>query len=292
MGATGGDLAVMLRDRARPARGNSRGLAATPELLYRLLDLPAELLVAVATQLAEDDELAASLACRKLREAVAGTERRAADARLWTRIGSAFGPVSKLEWTASCGMPLSAEMLTRAARHGQLEHMRWLRAHGCAWGPCKRGRGDPCSSAAKGGHLSVLQWARADGCPWDELTCANAAKGGHLAVLQWARANGCPWDAETCACAAKGGHLAVLQWARSNGCRLNGNTCEDAARGGHLAVLQWARAHGCPWDWRTCANAARGGHLAVLQWARTIGCPWDGNTCASAAKGGHLAVLQ
>jgi hypothetical protein len=43
-----------------------------------------ELLVAVASQLAEDDELAASLACRKLREALAATERRAAGARLST----------------------------------------------------------------------------------------------------------------------------------------------------------------------------------------------------------------
>jgi hypothetical protein len=96
-----------------------------------LLDLPAELLVAIATQLAEDDELAASLACSKLREAVAGTKRRAEGARLSTRIGSAFGSVGKLAWAASCGMPLSAKLLTRTARLGELEHLRWLRAHGC-----------------------------------------------------------------------------------------------------------------------------------------------------------------
>jgi hypothetical protein len=66
------------------------------ELLCRLLDLPLELLVAIATELAEDDELAAALACRKLREAVAATKRRA-DARLSTRIGSALGSVGKLE---------------------------------------------------------------------------------------------------------------------------------------------------------------------------------------------------
>jgi hypothetical protein len=91
--------------------------------------------VAVATQLAEDDELATSLACRKLREAIVGTERRRAGARLSTSIGSALGSVGKLEWAASCGMPLSAKLLTCAARLGQLEHLRWLRAHGCAWSP-------------------------------------------------------------------------------------------------------------------------------------------------------------
>jgi hypothetical protein len=122
-----------------------------------VLDLPVELLVAMVSQLAEDDELAASLACRKLREAVAGTERRAAGAWLSTRIGSALGSVGKLEWAASCGMPLGAKLLTRAARLGQLEHLRWLRAHGCAWEPCEQGREGACSCAAEGGHLSVLQ---------------------------------------------------------------------------------------------------------------------------------------
>jgi hypothetical protein len=73
-----------------------------------LLDLPDELLVAIATQLAEDDELAIALACRRLRQAVAGAERRAAGARLSTRIGSAFCSVGKLEWAVvSCRLPLS-----------------------------------------------------------------------------------------------------------------------------------------------------------------------------------------
>jgi hypothetical protein len=44
-----------------------------------------------------------------------------------------IGSVGKLEWAASCGMPLSAKLLTRAARHGQLEPLRWLRRNGCEW---------------------------------------------------------------------------------------------------------------------------------------------------------------
>jgi hypothetical protein len=155
--------------------------------------------------------LAASLAFRKLREAVARAERQTAGKRLSTRIGSALGSVGKLEWAASCGMPLSAKLLSRVAWLGQLEPLRWLRAHGCAWEPCDPESESPCSSAAEGGHLSVLQWARANGCPWDADTCTYSAYGGHLAVLQWARANGCPWNADTCMCAAEGGHLAVLQ---------------------------------------------------------------------------------
>jgi hypothetical protein len=143
--------------------GNSSGMAedeAAPEQLCRLLDLPAELLVTIAAQLAEDDELAASLACRKLRAAVAGTERGEAGARLSTTIGSALVLVGKLEWAASCGMPLSAKLLTRVARLGQLETLRWLRGHGCAWEPCERGREGPCSSAAARPSVSAAVGAR------------------------------------------------------------------------------------------------------------------------------------
>ena len=98
-----------------------------------------------------------------------------------------------------------------AARSGQLEELKVLRADGWPWDR------DTCSAAALGGHLEVMQWARANGCPWDVCTCSRAAEGGHLEMLQWARANGCPWDVCTCANAAFGGHFEVLQWAHANG---------------------------------------------------------------------------
>jgi hypothetical protein len=234
----------------------------------KLLDLPAEMLAAIAAHLPADDEFAASLSCPPLRLAVAASEHRAARGRLTTVVGSVVaGSVCRLDWAASCGMPLRTELLAHAARRGLLEQLRWLRANGCAWGTASQVDGieDPCSCAAAAGHLALLQWARADGCPWDALTCTEAARGGHLAVLRWARANGCPWEEETCSRAAWGGHLAVLQWARANGCPWDEETCTRAAWGGHLGVLQWARANGCPWDEYTCQCAAEKGHLAVLQ---------------------------
>jgi hypothetical protein len=179
-----------------------------------LLDLPAELLVTIATQLAEDDELAFALACLSLRQAVAGTEWRAAGVRLSTRIGSAFCSVGKLEWAVvSCMMPLSGTLLLCAARAGQLEQLSWLRARGCTWEPCKGDGEDPCSSAAAGGHLALLQWARANGCPWDQRTCSDAAAEGHLHVLHWARAHGCPWDVNRA-----GMPLGVGTWLCCSGC--------------------------------------------------------------------------
>ena len=105
-----------------------------------------------------------------------------------------------------------------------------------------------CQAAARSGQLEELKVLRADGWPWDEHACGEAALGGHLEMLQWARANGCPWGTSTCTCAARGGHLKVLQWARANGCPWDEYTCWMAASGGHIKVLQWLRANGCPWN--------------------------------------------
>ena len=54
-----------------------------------------------------------------------------------------------------------------------------------------------CAAAARSGQLEELKVLRADGCPWDWQTCRAAANGGHLEMIQWARANGCPWDMDT-----------------------------------------------------------------------------------------------
>ena len=118
-----------------------------------------------------------------------------------------------------------------------------------------------CMAAARSGQLEELKALRAEGCPWDGGTCARAAEGGHLEVLKWARENGCPWDWETCARAAEGGHLEVLKWAHENGCPWNVATCGGAAQGGHLAVLQWARANGAPWSENTREYAASKGYV-------------------------------
>ena len=115
-----------------------------------------------------------------------------------------------------------------AARSGQLEELKALRADNFPWN-----RPSTCATAAR---------------PWDASTCACAALGGHLEVLKWARANGCPWNLLTCAKAAEYDHLEVLKWARANKCPWDEVTCAYAAKGGHLEVLKWLRANDCPWS--------------------------------------------
>ena len=113
-----------------------------------------------------------------------------------------LGNVSLLKDRHTRGVLQNKSLLcAAAARSGQLEELKALRAKNFPWD------GLICTNAAKGGHLEVLKWARANDCPLDALTCANAAKGGHLEVLKWARANGCPWDEKTRDIAADIGYV-------------------------------------------------------------------------------------
>jgi hypothetical protein len=116
-----------------------------------------------------------------------------------------------------------------------------------------------CSAAARNGQFDVLRWLRAQDppCPWDIWACARATQNGHLEIVQWLRAQDppCPWDIWVCAFAAENGHLDVLKWLRSQDppCPWDERVCAFAARNGHLNVLQWVRAQKppCPWnsDW-------------------------------------------
>ena len=255
---------------ARTGREN-RTLAATdaiqPETQSAIPGLSDDVVIGAVLGRTEDPTDLARLRAvsREMRDAVAATGLRFVELPDYT--AAALGCLSALQRLQRRGRLTRRDHFCQAAaRVGNLEELKALRANGTPWDA------DTCAFAARRGYLEVLQWAHANGCPWDERTCSYAARGGHLDVLLWARANGCPWDSITCSWAAEGGHLEVLQWARANGCPWSEWTCYVAAKGGHLEVLQWARANGCPWGEWTCYFAAKGGHLNVLQWARENGC--------------------
>ena len=137
----------------------------------------------------------------------------------------------------------------------------WAVVNGCPWQSAAT-----CETLARAGQLEGLRWARAHDCPWGEGTCGRAAEGGHLEVLRWAREQGCRWNEWTCAHAARGGHLEVLRWARERGCPWTEDfddsemdCCSLASGGGHLEVLKWSREQDCPWDLWTCSYAAASG---------------------------------
>jgi hypothetical protein len=65
-----------------------------------------------------------------------------------------------------------------------------------------------CAAAAKRGDVQLLKWLREHGCAWDGMTCRWAALKGRLDILIWAHENGCEWDNGTCWCAAQTWSLA------------------------------------------------------------------------------------
>ena len=99
-----------------------------------------------------------------------------------------------------------------------------------------------CKAAARSGQLEVLKWLRAGGCPWDAGTCWAAAEGGHLEVLQWAHANGCQWDKSLYIAAGKG-HEAVMRALIEAGADINKASFDGvtplvkATQEGHVAVV-------------------------------------------------------
>jgi hypothetical protein len=101
-----------------------------------------------------------------------------------------------------------------------------------------------CQAAARSGQLEKLKELRADGWPWGTRTCHKAAEGGHLKVLLWARKNGCPCDENELHIAAPSGHEAVVRalieaGADINKARDNGVTpLYIAAQQGHEAVVR------------------------------------------------------
>ena len=88
--------------------------------------------------------------------------------------------------------PLNDDLVTYAAKHGQMEVVKYLHENGCPWNE------ETCTEAAMGGRLDVLKNLHKNGCPWNGGTCVAAAKGGHLDVLKYAHKNGCPWRKSSC----------------------------------------------------------------------------------------------
>ena len=150
---------------------------------------------------------------RGMRDAVDATRRKIK--KLSDQKAADLGYVGLLKDRRSRGVLRDEYLLcAAAARSGQLEELKALRADNFPWN-----RPSTCATAAR---------------PWDASTCACAALGGHLEVLQWARENDCRWDEKTCACAALGGHLEVLKWARENGCPWTERAREIAAELGYV----------------------------------------------------------
>lgn len=203
-----------------------------------------------------------------------------------TKFAARHGQLEVLKWLRSRGYPWNSHVCDEAAANDHLELLKWARDRECPW------NANTCISAAQNGRLEILKWLHEQKCPWGESTCTKAALGGYLETLKWLKEQGCPWDTSTCSHAAYNGHLELLQWARGQACPWDSWTITRATQGGHLHVLKWAIEQGCALPADICTTAAEHGHLEILQMLRRQGCTWDELTCAYAAQGGFLEIIQ
>jgi len=210
-------------------------------------------------------------------------------------------------------------LMTAVAEAGQLGALKWLREHGCAWGPSM------CEKAIAKGHLHVAAWAHREGCPWNLYQCVREARDtdilewlmeesdkrewndtvGQACVeaivrhrfetAEWLLTPGGAKDQQRRVMAMLAGlaNMDEIKWAFERGCEWDsGETyaslvCRDCPRD-----LLWVRERGCPWDARACEQVARYGQPSMLRWLREQGCPWDERTCAGLASRGDLATLR
>jgi len=79
-----------------------------------------------------------------------------------------------------------------AALNGHIHILDWMYNQNTSL-PHLRGV-DACRGAARGGQLETLKWLRAQlpPAPWDEKVLEDAIGRGHLHILEWAVKQGCP----------------------------------------------------------------------------------------------------
>ena len=104
------------------------------------------------------------------------------------------GRVELAKWGLAEGCPRESPngftLAIAAAQYGRPELARWL----CQEQGFSMDR-HVMNRAAGHGNLELVQWLRDEGCPWGTLTTHWAVAYGRVEVLRWLRENGCPWTA-------------------------------------------------------------------------------------------------
>ena len=191
-------------------------------------------------------------------------------------------------------MPRSAK---RAAYFGHIDILEWL--HGqddFAW------TGAECSYAASTGQLEALKWLRAHGQPWGG-TLFSAIEGCHLPIIVWAHENGCPLSLGY---KAQGADVVIWHDPTFSAVHndrpdivayLLRHDCFLSAMLGHLVtdleVIQLMREKGHPWCSCTCPQAAEEGNLELFKWILGEGLPIPISNCVQGAQeGGHTELAE
>lgn len=153
------------------------------------------------------------------------------------RIAYRFDDVEKkaIEDYEAAGCPLHPHIVREAAKHGNLDALRWLRMKKAPFDKFA------VSWAANSGKIETLKYLLDEiKVKLDPMMCARAAEGGEYKALQTLHEAGVPWDKRAIVAAAKEKKSKKkrtregwLGWAKLH--RIHRIKC-----------LQFALAHGCP----------------------------------------------
>ncbi|GFH44210.1 hypothetical protein CTEN210_00684 [Chaetoceros tenuissimus] len=192
-------------------------------------------------------------------------------------------------------------LITIAAGKGHLQCITFLCENGCSGN--ERDQIYDCQSAARHGQLECLRYLKEQGWPVDGSVIFEAAEAGHLHCIEYLRSVGCPWNAidvgdddfhagdimEACA----GSSLECLRYCHENGCNVDlFLSCVQAAKNGKVDCIEYLRSKGCPWAMDFTEAAAGNDQLDSLEYLHKSGCPWNQMACLKAVHGDASRCLQ
>jgi hypothetical protein len=87
-----------------------------------------------------------------------------------------WGQISVFQWALDYQIEMSNKTCARAAFHGHLEAVKWLRKNGCSWD------GNVIHWAQEKGNSDIAGWARNNGCPTEMDQVFNSDKLGYVGL--------------------------------------------------------------------------------------------------------------
>ena len=123
------------------------------------------------------------------------------------------------------------EAMHWAARNGDVDVMKWLKAQGASVNERENNGGTPMHNAALKGDVAAMKWLKAQGASvnvrdkYGDTPMHDAAAGGHVAAMKWLKAQGASVNVRSnngitpLGVAEQFSQVAVANWLRANGGR-------------------------------------------------------------------------
>ena len=201
------------------------------------------------------------------------------------------GQLKMLEWlVGDLHLPLSEICCLNAASNGDIETLKWLRAHNCPW------NSSVSDHAAEAGQVELLKWAVENGAPWSRSALKKLSDNHKLDIdlMKWAKEHNCAWDPFFLFTLAKNKMRDELEWAVENGCPWDQTDCSVAAQVNDFEMLKWMHEHGCGWNsagWEFI-YAWNNSNTEILTWLLEKGCDNPATACKLEFTKGSPEVFE